>query len=122
MKIRLVSPSEIPNDQFGRVISLDIETEDLAIDSSICMVSLFNPKSDEALVIPIKVYQGGTLKEISEIELEVLKTFLTTIKAVGHNLQFDLAHIKYHWGIDINVYFDTFLFARIMPDIVTGKH
>ena len=114
MKIKTTKPSLIPYDWYDQVIGVDIETEDLRIDSDICLISLYNPKEDVSLVIPIKALHKGQIKHILPEELLILCKFLKTIKAVGHNLQFDLAHIRYHWGIDVAVHFDTFLLARML--------
>lgn len=114
MKIKVLKPSQLPSDWKGSVLGFDIETEDKYLDSDICLVSLYKPGSGFSVVVPVKAYVGGKLNLMPSEELDIFKDFLKTIKVVGHYLQFDLSRIKYHWGVQIPVVFDTFIFARMM--------
>lgn len=114
MDIKILRPSQLPSDWKGSVLGLDIETEDKYLDSEICMMSLYKPGSGFVAVVPLKVYVGGKLACITPDELAILKDFLKDVQAVGHNLQFDLSMIEYHWGVKVKAYFDTFIFARMM--------
>ena len=109
-----MKPSQLPSSWKGSVLGMDIETEDKYLDSPICLVSLYKPESNTAIVVPIKCYMSGRLVQISQSEMECLKDFLSGVRAVGHNLQFDLSMIKYQWGVRVEPYFDTFIFARMM--------
>lgn len=114
MKYEVRKPSEIPQSWRGEIIGLDIETPDEFIDSGINVVQVYNRKERLSIVIPVDVYRSGKREILSDEEKEILKNFLSTIKAVGHQLQFDLSRIKYHWGVDIDPYFDTFLLSRVL--------
>lgn len=113
MKYEIINPADIPSSWYGQVTGLDIETEDLSINSRICLVSIYNPKENRGGVVPIYWYQDDKLFSINPVELDILKKFLSTIKAVGHNLHFDLSLIKYRWGVTVEPYFDTFIMARV---------
>lgn len=115
MQIKLALPSEIPSSWKGKNLGLDIETESLDFKSPITLLSLYNLQEDISLVIPIKTYSNTTdiYTELSDIEKSILKDFLSSIKAVGHNLQFDLSRIYDQFGVAIPVYFDTFIMARV---------
>ena len=114
MKIRVAKPSEIPSEWYGETIGFDIESSDKTFEADICMVSVYSPKDDTSLVIGTKVYQKGVLKEIDSDELEILKKFLGSIKAVGHFLQYDLSHVQHKWGVKMSVGFDTFILSRML--------
>lgn len=114
MDIKVLKPSQIPQDWYDSIIGFDIETEDEYIDSPICMVSMYKPGSGFVIIVPIKVYISGRLALIDSEELEIFKKFLSTVSVVGHYLQFDLGNIKYQWGVKVKAYFDTFIFARMM--------
>lgn len=120
MKTIVIKPSEIPQDMYNQVIGFDIETEDKFVWSPICLVSLHKPNTDTMYVIGIKYFEGGLLQEISLDELEILKNFLRTIRATGHNLQFDLSAVLYQWGIEMDVYLDTFIIARLFQEPAQG--
>lgn len=115
MQIKLALPSEIPNAWKGKNLGLDIETESLDFKSPITLLSLYNLQEDISLVIPIKTYSNktDTYTELSDIEKSILKDFLSSIKAVGHNLQFDLSRIYDQFGVATPIYFDTFIMARV---------
>ena len=98
---------------YGQITGLDIETEDLSFNSRICLVSIFNPVDNRGGVIPIYWFKDGVAYSIHSDELEILKKYLSSIKAVGHNLHFDIPNIFYNWGIKIQPYFDTFIMARV---------
>ena len=113
MKYEVMDPKNIPQSWYGQITGLDIETEDLSINSRICMVSIFNPYENKGGVIPIYWFSGDSAYSISSGDLDILKGYLSSIKAVGHNLHFDIPNIYYNWGIKIQPYFDTFIMARV---------
>lgn len=113
MNVKVLKPSQIPQEMYNSIVGLDIETEDLFLDSPICMVSLYKPGNDYIVVVLVKMYNDEVLITMSDLELEIFKKYLSSIRAVGHNLQFDLAMIKYQWGVAVEPYFDTFVYARI---------
>ena len=113
MKYEVMAPKNIPQSWYGQITGLDIETEDLAINSRICMVSIFNPYENKGGVIPIYWFNGDSAYSISSGDLDILKGYLSSIKAVGHNLHFDIPTIYHNWGIKIHPYFDTFIMARV---------
>lgn len=114
MYYEFCKPSQIPKDWYGKITGFDIETEDEWIDSPICLAQIYNPYVKEGRVIPIKAYSKGQLIQMPDEELSIFKEYLSSIRAVGHHLQFDLAQVLYQWGVDVDLYFDTFLFARMM--------
>lgn len=115
MEIRTALPSQIPEDWYDSLVGFDIETEDLPINSPICLVSIHKPKSGVILVIPIHVYRRGICEDIEPYELEILKGFISRMKVAGANLQFDMARTLYHWGVRAKeIYMDTFILARIL--------
>lgn len=113
MEFKVINPSEIPESYYNQTVGLDIETEDLYIDSPICLISIYKPGVDVCYVIPVDAYDGRMHITLPDYEVEILKNFLSTIKSVGHNLQFDLSRIKYHYGVQVKLHIDTFLIARI---------
>lgn len=114
MKTKVLKPSQLPEEWKNSILGFDIETEDKYLDSPICLVSLYKPGYDYAVVVPIKAYTDNCLIEISDQEKSCLIDFLSSVKVIGHNLQFDLSMIKYQWGLDLDVYFDTFILARML--------
>lgn len=114
MKIQVVRPSQIPEELFGKVLGFDIETEDLPIQSDICLIQVYSTSHDTTFIVPIKAYhKDSRFKELDAKEMTILKSFLSSIKVCGHNLQFDLARIKFHFGVQVTPFFDTFLMARV---------
>lgn len=109
MNFKIVKPSEIPASWAQTLVGFDIETSEKSPFSDICLVSLYNPKENQGLVIGIKTVEG----EIEPEELEILKKFLSNASVVGHNLQYDLVSIKYHWQVSPKVAHDTYLLARV---------
>lgn len=114
MKIKVAKPSDIPQSWYGQTIGFDIETSSEELTADICLVSLYSPVDDVALVIGIDYYLGKVHKNLPFEELEILKKFLPTIQAVGHYLQFDLSVVQTYWGIKMSVGFDTFILSRML--------
>lgn len=114
MKIEILKPSEIPESWYNQVLGLDIETESDDTFSRITTIQVYNHQEKRTIIIPVHAVWKGELTELPESEVEILKKFLATIKAVGHNLQFDLAILLHTYGVEIEPKFDTFLMARVL--------
>lgn len=124
MRVEVIKPSQIPQDWYGGICGLDLETENLTIDSEICLCSLHNPKTDVMYVVPVKTYADENsivADRIEKEELEILKKFIQSIRVCGHNLEFDLRMILYHWGVEpADIYLDTMILARLFQLKVQG--
>lgn len=114
MKVKVVRPSELPKEiMYRKPVGIDIETESLDIHSDICLIS-FYCMNNEAYVVPIKAKQGALDVVLDENEETILKEILSGIKAVGHNLQFDLSRLYLKYGVEIDVLADTLIAARVL--------
>lgn len=113
MNILVVEPSQIPEEMYGKIAGLDIETSNLNLKTDICLLSTYVPENENIYVIPLKCKYKGVPYEINDKELSILKNYIESIEAVGHNLQFDGSRLLFNKGISLKPYMDTFLLARI---------
>ena len=100
-------------------IGIDIETSGLEFDALIAGVSIYDPDTQKAEYFPIHM-QGVSETQKSE-SCAKIREYLTTCSLVGHNLMFDLIHLRRLFpDVSFTVAGDSMIIAH-MAQLKSGK-
>lgn len=100
-------------------IGLDIETSGIEFDAQIAGVSIYDPELDKAEFLPINMV--GCTDVQRDLSIAKVRELVSTCSLVGHNLMFDLIHLRQLLpDVVFNVAGDSLIIAH-MAQLKTGK-
>lgn len=107
------------------IVALDTETTGLnVIDDTIVSFSMYAP-GEKAIYVPMRHISYVTKEilqnQLSEKFVNEQLSRLKDTKVIYHNADFDYRIIKWHYNVDLPVYWDTLLCAKCLNNLEEAK-